>query len=369
MTNNIRPQPHLGRVETNYKPHLDMNSLALAKVIKVHHKHGTVDLQLVKSNATVSSPEDAEGRYSARVLSTAAHYDPVLASSSGKMEPMMEGQLVMLAFLDGLKNQPVVLGSFHQTWETEQNILPEYYPLEPDINMSDKREAMKSVDVHPSQFYRRVDGIGAFEMSHPSKTFIQIDPDIFNEMSDGHKKYDHINLNEKDPYSAETRASKTEESSYPVKVLFQHRSSFDNETTTWTKLFVDSNGMLRLTRDADDEKLSYIELSDDGGMKFRRQNDSPEHGEGENHSEIELSQDGTVSLRRTVDGRSSDLSIDDAGDIILSHKDGASIRMTASGLTSEGNNEQSALGITVARTMPQGVADGHLWIDISDLEE
>lgn len=370
MEPDIRLQPHLGRVQDNYKPHLDMNTLSLAKVTKVHHKHGTVDLQLIKSNTSISSDESSEGKYSARVLTTSAHYDPVLASSSGNMEPMQEGQLVLLAFMDGLKSQPIILGSFHQTWETEHNVLPEYYPLEPNDSMSDKRESLKSLNVHPSQFYKRVDGIGSMEMSHPSKTFLQIDPDLHGEINDTHKGYDHIHLNEKDPYTAKTRSGRTEETSLPVNVLFLHRSHFDDEVTTWTKFFIDSSGMLRLTRDNNDGTLSFLELSDDGAISIRRQNDSAIHGEGENSSELGLAQDGTISLSRVVDGKNSMISIDGEGDIVLSHRDGASLKLTSDGIMGDGGeNGKASVGITVSATQPVGESDGHLWIDISDLEE
>lgn len=358
-------QPHLGRPKDNYKPQLDMNSLALAKVTKVHHREGTVDLQIVKSNTTVSSETGTQGKYSARVLTTAAHYDPVLASSSGKVEPMIEGQMVVLAFLDGLKNQPIVLGSFHQTWETDKNILPEIYPLDPNTSLYDKREAMKSLDVHPSQFYKRIDGIGSMEMSHPSKTFLQIDPDLYSEITDGHKEYDHKDLNEKDPYSGSTRSGRTEESSFPVKVLFQHRSSFDDETTTWTKLFVDKDGMMRLTRDRDDEALSYLELSENGAMKLRRQIDSSKHGEGETFSEVSIQEDGRVSISRTIEDNTSEVFIDSDGDIVFSHGDGSVLRVGKDGIQGGGG---TPLGITVAKYEPLDVPDGHMWIDISDLE-
>ena len=368
MEPEIRLQPHLGRVQDNYKPHLEMDSLALAKVTKVHHKHGTVDLQLIKSNTNITADGATEGKFGARVLTTSAHYDAVLASSSGVVEPMQEGQMVLLAFIDGKKSQPVILGSFHQTWDTESNILPEYYPLEPRDNMSDKREALKSLKVHPSQFYKRVDGIGSMEMSHPSKTFLQIDPDLYGEITDAHKGYDHINLNEKDPFTGQTRSGRTEETSMPVNVLFVHRSNFDDELTTWTKLFVDSSGMLRLTRDSNDGTLSFLQLSSDGSVKLSRQNDSSIHGEGENSSAFELAQDGTISINRAVEGKNSGISIDEDGDIVLAHKEGAVVKLTKDGMMADSTGGGNPLGITVSATQPVDVPDGHLWIDISDLE-
>ena len=369
MELDARLQPHLGRVKNNYKPHLDFNMIAVAKIIKVHHKHGTVDLQLIKSNNVISSDPSNEGKYGARILTTTAHYDPVLMSSSGVVEPIQEGQLVLVAFIDGLKNQPVILGSFHQTWESEQNILPNIYPLNPNNSMWEKREALKYLRVHPSQFYQRVDGIGAMEMSHPSKTFLQIDPDLYGEISDSHKGYDHINLNERDPYTGQSRSARTEESSYPVNVLFIHRSNFDDSMTTWTKFFINSSGMFRLTRDNNDGTLSYLQISENGEMILRRQTDSPNHGEGENYSEMSIGQDGTIAMSRVVDGKSSSIAVDGYGDIILSHKDGSYVKLTPDGMVSEGpDGTGEGIGITVSAVQPEDVPDGHLWIDISDIK-
>lgn len=367
MELDARLQPHLGRVQENYKPHLDANMLAIAKVTKVHHKHGTVDLQLIKSNSVIASSPENEGKYGARVLSTTAHYDPALASSSGVIEPMQEGQLVLLAFIDGLKSQPVILGSFHQTWETEHNVLPDVYPIVPTDSITEKKEATKYLRVHPSQYYERVDGMGSKEVSHPSKTFLQIDPDLFDEINDHHRGYDHHNLNERDPHTGEARSARTEEGAYPVNVLFVHRSSFDDEVTTWTKLFIENTGMFRLTRDNNDGTLSFVQISETGGMKFRRQLDSTNHGEGENYSEIEVTEQGAISLNKAVDGKTSNISIDEDGDIILSHKDGSYMKITADGIIGDGGSG-GGVGITVSKTQPENVPDGHLWIDISDIE-
>lgn len=349
-------QPHLGRVTDNYKPQLDMTSLAIAKVTKVHHKHHTVDLQVIKSNSTISSDSSSEGKYSARVMVAAAHYDPQLASSSGIIEPLQEGQLVLLAFVDGLKHQPIILGSFHQTWETEHNILPDHYPLTPEDSMEDKRDAIKSLKVHPSQFYQRIDGIGSMEMSHPSKTFLQVDPDLYGEIGDGHREYDHINLNEKDPFTGKTRSGRTEESSYPVNVLFVHRSNFDDQMTTWSKLFIDKEGMIRLTRDNNDNKLTYVEMPKEGGIKIRRQLDSNEHGGGSNYSESGVDESGSPYLSRAIDGAESKVSISSNGDIVLSHKDGPELVISAN----------SAGGMVVAEREDPNWPDGTLWIDTSN---
>jgi hypothetical protein len=374
---NIRLQPHLGRVKDNYKPHNDMGGvLAVAKVLKVHHKQGTVDLQVIKTNDVISSDTSNEGKFAARVLTTSAHFDNASMSSSGVVEPIQEGQMVLLAFIDGLKANPIVLGSFHQTWSTEQNILPSSYPLDPEEGLWDRREALKYLRVHPSQFYQRIDGIGAMEMSHPSKTFLQIDPDLYDEgINDEHGGYDHSKLNEKDPQFGGTRSGRTQESTNPVNVLFVHRSSPEDETTTWTKFFINAQGMFRVTRDNNDNSLSYLQMTETGDIKIRRQIDSPVHEDGNNYSEISLAETGGVSIARTIDGNTSSVSVDDNGDIILQHSSGKYIKIDGTGVSGDGVTGGGGgtvggggfLGYYVSATEPDDAPDGTFWIDTSDL--
>jgi len=363
MELDARLQPGLGKVSDASS---EMNQLAIAKVTKVHHKHNTVDLQIIKTNSTISSDAASEGKFGARVLTTSAHFDGKLMSSSGVVEPMQEGQLVLLAFVDGQKAQPVILGSFHQTWESEQNVLQSSYPLNADEELWDKREALKYLRVLPSQFYQRIDGIGALEMSHPSKTFLQVDPDLYDEINDSHKGHDHINLHERSPMTGEGISANSEEGMYAVNILLVHRSSFDDDATTWTKLFVNNHGMLRLTRDNNDGTLSYYQMSEDGTLTLRRQVDSPNHGEGENYSEITMGTEGAISLNRVIGNTSSSISIDEAGDIVLSHKDGAYATLTADGFSGGGGNGGGS--IVVGKTEDPNWADGTLWIDTSDIE-
>lgn len=319
----VNLQPHLGRVKDNYKPQNNMGGyLALAKVIKVHHKHGTVDLQIVKSNDIISSNEINEGKFGARVVVSTAHFNRELMSSSGVIEPIQEGQLVVLAFLDSFKNEPIVLGSFHETWEMEHNILPKTYPLDPRRSIDDLREAHKYLRVFPSQFYHRVDGVGAVEVSHPSRTFLIIDPDFDEKITDKHEQYDHNDLSEKDPFTGKVRSARIEEALMPIKMLFVHRSSFMDDANTWTKFFIDRDGSWRVTRDNHDDKLTYIEMSAEGKYKIRRQNDSPNHGEGEDYSEITIGTKGQYKFLQKKTDNNVEVSVDEQGAVKISRNYG-----------------------------------------------
>jgi hypothetical protein len=305
-------QPHLGRFTDNYKPESKMGGyLALAKIIKVHHKMGTADVMIVKTNDALTSGAENEGRFAARIGTSSAHFDRTQMSTSGSVKPVQEGQLVVLAFLDGLKNQPVILISLPDTLDTRNNILPNVYPLVPDNSIEDLREAMKSLDVHPTQFYTRIDGTAGVEVSHPSKSFLKIEG--IEPISDSHLGTDHKDLEEKDPNTFNTRSGRTEEASFPVSVLYNHRTSFDDDVTTWTKVFLEDSGLFRITRDNRDEKLTYLELGEEGHYKIRRQLDSPDHGVGDNITELELSSEGDYKIIRKNGNKELTLTITEDG--------------------------------------------------------
>lgn len=289
-------QPHLGRFQNNYKPSESMGGyLALAKVVEVYHKNNTADVMIVRSNNALTSNSENQGRYAARIGVATAHHDKSLMSSSGVVEPIQKGQLVILAFLDGQKTQPVILTSFHDIDTSESNVLTTTYPLTSN-SIEDIDEALKFLRVLPSQFYVRFGGIGGLEVSHPSKSFLKID--ALDGLSDGHKAYDHSDLVEKDPATGLTRSGRTEEASLPVNMLYVHRSSFVDADTTWTKFFLDSSGAYRQTRDNNDGTLTYQEVLEDGSMVIRRQLDSSEHGEGQDYLEISITAEGDCIVTR-----------------------------------------------------------------------
>lgn len=293
---NIVTQPHLGVTSPNTQPHLDMNMLAWAKVTRVHHKHSTADVEVINTRDVISSDPAVEGKFAARISTVSAHYDNELMLSSGVIEPIQEGSIVLLAFLDGNKSRPVILGSFHYPDSVDKNVLPNQYPIHENTSLEERKEALKYLRVFPSQLYHRVDGEGGVEVSHPSKTFLKVDVDAYEDISDSHDGFDHEDLVEKDPHTYDTRSGHTEASVMPVKFLFVHRSSFMSNLTKWLKIFIDRTGLFRITKDNNDGKLSYVEMGDDGSITIRRQNSSS-HGQG-TASEITISSTNEVTINQ-----------------------------------------------------------------------
>jgi hypothetical protein len=279
---------------------LDMGGYtALARVLKVHHKYNTADVMLVNTKDTIAGSATNEGKFSCKINVGNAHYDKYTNKSWGTIEPICEEDLVLVAFLDNRKAQPIIIQSFHRM-EDDQNILPSDYPI------VDTAESLKYLRVFPSQNYFRMDGAGNTEITFVGKSFLKIGKDV----SDAHGFIDFNDLSEKDKTSGNTlgleeTAPSTDQSAKVVlpppeikKYLFVHRSSMLDSDTTWTKLFLDTDGTFRVTRDNNDGKLSTVEMSSEGEIKLRRQLDSNLPNEGSSNIQISINADATLTITK-----------------------------------------------------------------------
>lgn len=308
-------QSSLGRTNTNYKNTTNMSGkLYLCKVTKVHHKSNTVDVEIVKSRSKLTSSEQNEGNLGVRITVSTAHFDALRQTVSGVVEPYQKDQLVLVGFVDNNGTSPVILGSFHDTYtlDATKTIYPnrpltQKYPLDIENDLDDKREGLKYLRVTPSQLYHKIDGIGGVEVSLPSTSFLKVDIDDRDVISDVHGGFDHRDLSEKDPYRfMQTRKGVEEETQFPVNMLFVHRSSFYDENTTWTKFFLNREGLFRFSRDNNDETLTFVEVDKQGKLRIQRQMDSsmlPNTGgsdelEAKDYVYFEISEDGECVLRR-----------------------------------------------------------------------
>ncbi|MNW28260.1 hypothetical protein D3C74_50820 [compost metagenome] len=297
----MRLQSSMGRVQENYRPDMNMGgSFSVGKVVKVHHFSGTVDVEIVNSRDMISSSTENKGKYAARVMTQGAWFDETGKQKYwGRIEPMAEGSLVVLGFLDGMKSRPVIFGQLHRG-DNPENVLPSQYPLKEKQAGFHRREALKSLCVYPSMGYSKVDGEGNMEFVTSSKSFFaayntSMDAEV--NMTDGHDSFDHEHLSEINKKTGNVFETDVPESQTPMKFLFVHRDAFTGSNRR-TKIFISEKGMVRTTRDNDDGKLSYTELREDGTLRVRRQLDDSDHGEGENNTELTITPAGELSVKR-----------------------------------------------------------------------
>lgn len=378
----LRLQASLGRVQRNYRRDMDIDFLTLARVVGVNHKYGTADIITLNQNDGFLSNPGSEGKYSAKIVQNFANYDPERKKAWGSYSPISVGSIVLVAFLDKMKNRPIIIGQVHNPDELK-NVLPMENMLERFAGFN-RREALKSLEVYPSQAYRKIDGESNFEFVHASKSFLAMyntylegDRDEYEaaDFNDGHLSFDHEDLSEKDPITGMTLETDLEEAQAPPKLLYVHRTSFDNDETTWTKVYFDDQGMFRLTRDNRDDKLSFFEISSEGTIKLRRQNDDPNHNQGQDFSEILLEENGDAVIKRNFGKDFIELRVT---------KDGLKITHSTGSTFSIGRDmEFNVSGEVFSESLSKFIQKNHLvvspnepkspmpylvWIDTSDIE-
>jgi hypothetical protein len=372
----IKLQNSLGRLEGFYRNDMRMGGfMGVARVLKVHHKTGTADVMLVNSKDTYVSSENNEGKFSARILQRSANFSDERQRYWGTIDPIAEGSLVLLAFLESMKHRPIILGSFHNP-DNIDNILPEQYPLKEKEAGYDRREALKKLTVSPSLGYRKEDGEGNIEVSFGSRSFFAMYNTSLDEMgnlSDNHGGFDHEDLSEIDKRTNEPISADWPEAQAPSKFLFVHRSAFDKDSATWTKFFINEQGRFRITRDNNDEKLSYFEMEETGGARLRRQVDSPNHGESEDYAELDVDANGNAILRRVTGDTVSEIGVSEGGNARIAHSSGSVFDMGENlELEVTGEIFSNSLSrfieknhIVVSDTEPENPIPFLIWVDTS----
>lgn len=308
-------QASLGKSQDEPRRDVNMGGfMSIARVIKVHHKNNTVDLMGLRGSNPIAGSSDNEGRYAARLLTSNAKHDDDTKKSWGVVEPIQEGELVLVGFVDGYKQQPIVFGSLHRMDEEVMNMLNPEYP----ILKTNQREYAQYIRVFPRQDYIRVDGLGNVEWAHHQKTFLKMDTETLDDSRYG---TDYHNLYMKDKVTGDTINYNESGVDSPIDLLFVQRDNWDNSQTKWTKVYLKKNGMFRFTRDNRENNLFYIEVSPEGAFKARRQLDSFVHASGSNFTEIKTTKDGEVELNRTNGGNVSKVNLAVNGTVTISAKE------------------------------------------------
>jgi hypothetical protein len=283
----MKLQSNLGSVAEDFRKDLKMGGqLMLGKVLKIHPKYNTADILIVKTNDTLLGSEHNEGKFACKIAVNNAGYNPDTRKSYGVIEPLCEGDLVLVDFIDGYKTQPVIRGSLHKTMSEPENILStkSYY------QKNDTREKHKYLRVFPSQNYVRVDGEGCSEFTLNNKCFLKIDS---NELSDDHRGTDFKDLLEKDKITGDTLSL---QESLAKNLLAVFRDSFNDDDTTWTKFYVDKSGLIRFTRDNNDGTLTFLEIDKDGSFRIKRQQDNSHRDVSDVYSEILMKNTGDINI-------------------------------------------------------------------------
>lgn len=179
MSNDIRTQSSLG---SNWikitQENMKMTDLTLAKVIKVYYEYQTVELKTLYGNTNLGLGNGTNGQFSAPFPKSYTAYTPE-NEVYGEIPTIVPGQLVLVGFIGGNHNNPIVINTYGVN---ELNKQLTRTPLISGDMRNDRNYKLNSASfkVHPSLNYEYHDGEGNISKSWNGNTFLSITSDDTN---------------------------------------------------------------------------------------------------------------------------------------------------------------------------------------------
>jgi hypothetical protein len=288
----IRFQSQLGKeMKRMYKEGSNLVRLSLARVTKVNYKYNTVEvITTLHKNTTMKNPND-NGRYSARLPVTFGGRTPD-GKVYGSNTLVTVGSLVLIGFLEGNKDHPIVLNIYGDS-DNQSQLTRTTLTSADESDEAIQRELWQLFTLYPSMTYQNIDGRGNKEVTFAGKSFMFItDTDPENDyVNDAEFDYDHL------PSSRYANGELIE----PVSpdsptVLYVHQGVYDKHRVTF---FIKSDGTVRLgSRHLDGKGITFQELKTDGSVGFVQKKDTtnPEE-ESKVFSKIGIEANGNILLQ------------------------------------------------------------------------
>lgn len=287
----MRFQSQLGKeTKRMYKEGMNVDKITLARVVKVNYKYNTVDvITTLHKNTTVRNPRD-EGKYSARLPVSMGGKLPN-GNVYGSTTTVTVGTLVLIGFLEGSKDYPIVLSIYGDTDHQAQLARTPYEGAdETDENI--QKDLWQTFNLYPSLTYKNVDGNGNTEVTFPGRTFMIVsDRDQEGAyIQDTAFDYDHL------PSSHYASGDLIEPKSPDAPtVLYVHQSVNGNHRTTF---FIKPDGTVRVgSRHKDGEGVTFQQLSPNGSFTVTQKKDTSDPEDDSNKfSEMTLTEQGEIIL-------------------------------------------------------------------------
>lgn len=295
MFNQPQLQSSLGEVssmKTAKDRNWNMGTLALGKVVRVHPKRYTADVQLYGSHDILASTKSQEGRHSCRICVENAGFDPIHNKPYGKVVPIQKGSIVLVGFLGNTIEQPIIIRVLHHIGESLDNnnmgnILNASYNSDSDDTLT------RFLNISPIQDFISIDEEGNFEVASHTKSFF-----VGKERLMDDEYYDYEDLEVKTPDNKTLHVA--ENYSKPKKYMAVFRDAFIDTITNWLKIIVDASKtsfrVAKLQQKAN--KSTYLEVDEDGAFTLRRQLDTKSFDKDncKNYSEVTVQADGKIQI-------------------------------------------------------------------------
>ena len=287
-----RLQSQLGKeMKRMNKEGQNIVKLSLARVVKVNYKYNTVDvITTLHKNSTVKNPTD-NGKFSARLPVAFGGTTPE-GKVYGTNTLVTIGSLVLIGFMEGNKDYPIVLNIYGDTSNQSQLTRTSFTSAD-ESDEQLQQELWQLFTLYPSMTYRNIDGNGNQEVTFSGKSFMYI--------TDSDPENDYVNDVEFDydllPSSRYANGELIEpKSPDSPTLLYVHQGIYDKHRVTF---FIKSDGTVRLgSRHTEGTGITFMEMTTDGAFQITQKvgTNNPEE-EAEKFSSMGIDKDGNVILK------------------------------------------------------------------------
>jgi hypothetical protein len=288
----MRLQASLGKeVKRMYKEGTNIVRISLARVVKINYKYNTVDVvTTLYKNTTIRNPND-NGRYSARLPVTMGGKTPN-GKVYGATTLVTVGTLVLIGFLEGNKDYPIVLNVYGDA-DNQSQLTRTSLTSADESDESVQQELWQLFNLYPSMTYKNIDGRGNQEVTFSGKSFMYItDTDQENSyVNDSGFDYEHL----PSAYYANGELIEPQSPNSPT-VLYVHQGVYDDHRVTF---FIKSDGTVRVgSRHLDGDGITFQQFNTDGSyvVQQSRGTTDPETTPVK-FSKMEIDENGAIILQ------------------------------------------------------------------------
>lgn len=269
-----------GRADIN-----NFGALSLAKVIKVYNENNRADVVL-KTNNFLGDDDTTNGKVTCIQLEAFGGWDNHLKSYYGTVTPLVEGQIVVIAYMNSAKAQAVIIKTF-PPHINEYNL----FPRKRAEKIGAPQEKQELIQVGHDESYSYQNGYGEFEKVSSSRAFFVGQKRKMSDQRDTEFNWENLTLKHK--FKKKTISLKPSDFDFqPFNYLGITKNQFEDAGATFNRFYHDAEkGITRFTKD-NNSRVFYTQLAEDFSFEIRSNLDT-------NRRDFEAPATGDETLRKS----------------------------------------------------------------------
>lgn len=261
----------------------EYNYVVLGKVTKVYYKLGRLDFTLVGENTNVVSDAGGDGNGSAPIPVDFFGYQED-GKPYGHYRPVQIGDLITLAFLNGHRSSPIVLGVYPNNAQSYEVLSPSLYETGDDRDSGVAHTALADQKVYPSGQIAYRSGAGDILKSLNGHSFMAISDHNSLPLDQIWATYDHISNFNFDGEQQDPQKTKAGD----WLLVHEDNPGTDNSDNHITRFYVNEKGEFQIAQMPADYSGDSLILngSKDNGFTVTKYYNHPSQNAGDKYDKF-----------------------------------------------------------------------------------